>query len=97
MGVVFTLAARSDLAEAYEFIAQDSQDAATRALDRLVEVTNQLAAGDLQGSEVQLTDGRRVRRWSAPPYRVSYRRSTRRLAIVRVYHQSRRPIEQSAL
>ena len=84
------------LAEAYEYIAQDSREAATRVLERLVAIVEHLEVGELQGPEVRLSDGRRVRRWSVPPYRIYYQRTSRRLAIVRVYHQARRPIEQSA-
>lgn len=50
MSVVFTQAARTDLAEAYEFIAQDSREAASRVLDRLVAVIEQLAAGGTPGT-----------------------------------------------
>ena len=96
MSIVLTRAARTDLAEAYEYIARDNHAAATRVLDRLVAVVEQLAAGELQGPEVRLSDGRRVRRWSAPPYRIYYHHSPRRLVVVRIYHQSRRPIERSA-
>jgi plasmid stabilization system protein ParE len=94
MTIVVTRAARRDLIEAYDFIAAHSPDAAGRVLDRLFSVIRRIDAGELKGPEVRLEDGRRARRWSVPPFRIYYRRSTRRTVVVRVYHQARRPIER---
>jgi plasmid stabilization system protein ParE len=94
MNAVLTRIAQRDLAEIYDFVAAESPARAERLVARLVDVIRQVANGELKGPEVRLGDGRRVRRWSAPPYRIYYRRSPRRTVIVRIYHQARRPLEQ---
>jgi plasmid stabilization system protein ParE len=86
--------ARADLGDAYESIARDNRDAADRLLARLVEVIGLLATGAFTGREVVLRDGRRVRAWPVPPYRIYYRQQGDLFEVVRVYHQARRPIER---
>ena len=86
-------AARRDLDEIYEFIAADSATAAERVIRLLLSVIQKLADGEIKGPAVRLKDGREVRRWSVPPYRVYYRRTPRRKVMARVYHQARRSIE----
>jgi plasmid stabilization system protein ParE len=88
-----TRTALAELADIRRFIDQDNPTAAAAVLGRLDYVMQQLAAGEVQGPEVRMANGRVLRRWSVPPYRIYYRRSTRRNVIVRVYHQARRPIE----
>ncbi|MBI4169643.1 MAG: type II toxin-antitoxin system RelE/ParE family toxin [Acidobacteria bacterium] len=63
MTIVVSPRAREDLAQAYRRIAEDNPEAADRVLARLVEVIGMLASGAVEGREVQLTDGRRVRTW----------------------------------
>jgi hypothetical protein len=46
------------------------------------------------GREVLLRDGRWVKTWPVPPYRIYYRVSGQELQVIRVYHQARRPIER---
>lgn len=94
MQLVFARDARADLAEILHYIAQDSPRSAAVMLARIDGVIQRLAAGELHGPEVRLLDGRRLQTWSVSPYRISYRRTARRTVIVRVYHQSRRPIER---
>jgi len=93
MQLVLTRRALGDLAEIQRYIALDSPHAAAAVLDRLDGVIQQLLTGELQGPELRFANGRRARRWSVPPYRIYYRRSTDQTVIVRVYHQARRPIE----
>jgi toxin ParE1/3/4 len=93
MSIFLTRIAQHDLTEIHEFIAADNPSAARRIIEHLFAVIGQLDNGELKGPEVRLSDGRRVRRWSVPPYRIYYRRSTRRTVIVRVFHQARRPLE----
>jgi plasmid stabilization system protein ParE len=93
MNLVVTRAAQIDLKDIYEFIVKDNPDAAERVLSHLSDVIQQLADGALQGPDVRLKNGRRLKRWSAPPYRIYYRRTSRRTVVVRVYHQARRPLE----
>jgi plasmid stabilization system protein ParE len=59
--IVFSPEAKEDLRQAYEYIARDSLEAADRLLQRVTEVVGLLAAGDFEGREVRLLDGRRVR------------------------------------
>jgi toxin ParE1/3/4 len=92
--VVVAPEAQVDLAEAYNSIARDNSEAADRLLARVIEVVGLLAMQAFVGREVMLRDGRRVRTWPIPPYRIYYRERADAFEIVRVYHQSRRPIER---
>jgi plasmid stabilization system protein ParE len=92
--IVVSPKAQDDMREAYEYIARDSRESADRVLARIVEVIGMLASGGVAGREVVLRDGRHVQTWAVPPYRISYRRTTEVLQVVRVYHQARHPIEQ---
>ncbi len=94
MRIVVAPQARDDLKIAYDYIAQDSRDAADRFLARVVEVIGMLATEALEGREILLRDGRQVRSWPIPPYRIYYRKSKDVFEVVRIYHQARRPIER---
>lgn len=94
MTVVIAPQARVDLAEAYNSVAADDSEAADRLLARVIEVIGLLASKAFVGREVALRDGRRVRTWPIPPYRLYYRERADVFEVVRVYHQSRRPIER---
>lgn len=94
MTIVVAPKARDDLKEAYEYIQRDNPEAADRVLSRMVEVIGLLASGLVEGKEMVLRDGRRVRTWPVPPYRIYYRKRGEVFQIVRVYHQARRPIER---
>lgn len=93
MNPVVSPEALRDLTAIHDFIAQENPRAAQRVLDRLTEMFRRLAEGQVQGSEVRLTDGRRVRSWPLPPYRIYYQRTSSEMVIVRVYHQARQSIE----
>jgi plasmid stabilization system protein ParE len=93
MKVTISDQAERDLADAIEYLAAQDPSAAERTLDRLYAAFQYLAAGELQGPETRLADGQRVQSWPVPPYRVYYQRSPQETVIVRVHHQSRRPIE----
>jgi plasmid stabilization system protein ParE len=92
--IIVSPAAREDLKQAYQQIAHDKPEAADRMLARITEVIGMLAAGNVQGREVRLRDGRQVHAWPVPPYRIYYRKSADVFDVVRVYHQARRPIER---
>ncbi|MEK7702130.1 MAG: type II toxin-antitoxin system RelE/ParE family toxin [candidate division NC10 bacterium] len=94
MTIVVAPQARRDLNDAYDSIARDNPAAADLVLARLVEVFGLLATDTFVGPEIVLRDGRRVRSWPVPPYRIYYRRRGDLFEIVRVYHQGRRPIER---
>ena len=93
MTIVVSPQAQEDLKQAYQQIAQDNPEAADRVLARIVEVIGTLASGGVEGREVRLRDGRQVRTWPVPPYRIYYRKTADVFQVVRVYHQARRSIE----
>jgi plasmid stabilization system protein ParE len=93
MILVILAQAQRDLTEIYEFIARDSRPAARETLERITGIIRQLADGELKGPEIALRTGRRVRRWSVPPYWIYYRRTEQRTVVLRVYHQARWPLE----
>jgi len=94
MTIALSPQARQDLRQLYQQIAQDDPEAADRVLARTVEVIGMLASGGVEGREVHLADGRKVRTWPVPPYRIYYRKTAEVFQVVRVYHQARRSIER---
>lgn len=94
MTIVVSPQAGKDLREAYEYIHKDNPIAADRVLAHIVEVIGMLASESVIGREVRLRDGRWVKTWPVPPYRIYYRVSGQELQVIRVYHQARRPIER---
>ena len=94
MRIVVAPQAQADLGEAYNSVAGDNREAADRLLARVIEIIALLAAKAVLGREAVLRDGRRVRTWPVPPYRVYYRERDDVFEVVRVYHQARRPIER---
>lgn len=94
MMIVVAPQAGKDLREAYEYIRKDNSIAADRVLAHIVEVIGMLASEAVTGKEVLLRDGRWVKTWPVPPYRIYYRVSGQELQVIRVYHQARRPIER---
>jgi toxin ParE1/3/4 len=91
--IVTSPEAQADLREAYDYIARDNPEAADRLLERIAEIVEVLASGLVEGREVRLRSGRKVRAWAVPPYRIYYSIRGDDFEIVRIYHQARRPIE----
>ena len=54
------------------------------------------AIADIVGPVSQLRSGVQVRSWAVPPFRIYYQRHPAELLIVRVYHQTRRPLASSS-
>ena len=94
MTIVVAPQAREDLREAYDYICKDNPNAAARVLAHIVEVIGMLVSEAVTGRDVLLRDGRRVKTWPVPPYRIYYRVKGQELQVIRVYHQARRPIER---
>ena len=94
MTLVIVPDAIQDLDEIYDYIERDRPPAAEQVLNRLVTTFQRLADSELSGPAVRLIDGRRVQKWSVPPYRIYYQRTAAQTLILRVYHQVRRPIER---
>jgi len=90
--VVVAPEARDDLAAAVGYVAKDNPAAAARLLNRVHEVVDLLAEGGLDGPLSRLRSGVEVRSWPVPPLRIFYRREPNTLIVVRIYHQSRRPL-----
>jgi len=86
--------AQEDLREVHRYIARDNPAAARREIARIKEAIKTLADGGVDGREVFLESGERVRLWLVSSYRVYYRRLGKVLQVIRVYHQARRPIER---
>ena len=55
-------------------------------------VIDLLADGGLDGPLTKLRSGVEVRSWPVQPLRIFYRRQPDALHILRIYHQSRRPL-----
>jgi toxin ParE1/3/4 len=94
MTIVVAPQAREDLREAYDYIHKDNLNAAARVLAHIVEVIGMLVSEAVTGRDVLLRDGRQVKTWPVPPYRIYYRVRGQELQVIRVYHQARRPIER---
>jgi toxin ParE1/3/4 len=90
--IVITPRAFDDLAAMAGYIARDNPAAAARLVDRVFEVIDLLAEGGLDGPLSTLRSGVEVRSWPIPPLRIFYRREANELHVLRIYHQSRRPL-----
>jgi plasmid stabilization system protein ParE len=93
MRTVVAPRALDDLAATTSYIARDKPAAAARLVDRVFEVIDLLAEGGLDGPLSTLHSGLEVRSWPVPPLRIFYRREADALHVLRIYHQSRRPLE----
>jgi toxin ParE1/3/4 len=90
--IVITPRAFDDLAAMVGYVARDNPAAAARLVDRVFEVIDLLAEGGLDGPLSTLRSGVQVRSWPIPPLRIFYRRDADELHVLRIYHQSRRPL-----
>jgi plasmid stabilization system protein ParE len=92
LSIVFAPEAEADLRELLDYIAERNPQASVELEERVFEIIERLAAREMEGPEQRLRTGQIVRSWPVPPVRIYYQRTLDVLAIVRVYHQSRRPI-----
>lgn len=92
MRVIFAPEAEADLRELLDYVAARNPYAAVGLDERIFEIIERLAARELEGPEQRLRNGQIVKSWLVPPVRIYYQRTLDVLEIVRVYHQSRRPI-----
>ena len=81
-----------DLKSTVEYIRERNWDAATRLAERVLEAIDKIADGAFDGPETELRSGERVRSWPVPPLRAYYQRKQDALHVLRIYHQSRRPL-----
>jgi toxin ParE1/3/4 len=94
VSIVVSPQAQEDLREVRRYIARDNPAAARREIARIKEAIKTLADGGVDGREVCLESGERVRLWLVSSYRLYYRRLGKVLQVIRVYHQARHPIER---
>jgi plasmid stabilization system protein ParE len=94
LNILFAPQAIDDLTQHVQYLASRNPDAAVRLAQRALAVIDQLARGAYEGSELELRSGERVRSWPMYPLRIYYRRTPTTLAVLRIYHQARRPIAQ---
>src|SRR5437868_5284606 len=73
MKVTLAATACKDLRQAHEHIGRDNPLAAAREVTRILQALQDLADTHVDGREVVLDDGRRVRLWLVSSYRVYYR------------------------
>lgn len=88
----YSEAAVSDLEAALEHVRTFNSLAATQLAERVLSAVESLAAGEFEGPEQVLASGERVRSWPVRPLRLYYQRTNEALHVVRIYHQSRRPL-----
>lgn len=92
MNVNYTDEAITDIVEAISYLNQRNPIAAANLDAEIEQCIERLAAQEFEGPASRLRTGAVVRSWAVPPFRIYYQRHTDELLIVRVYHQTRRPI-----
>ena len=78
MKVILTPQALEDLQAAVEYLLDRNPEAASALVDRVFELAEQLAVGDLAGPVTTLSIGEEVRSWPMPPFRLYYERDVLR-------------------
>lgn len=92
MIVTYTEEAIADIVEAITYLNERNPTAAVNLDVDISRCIERLAAHDFEGPVSRLRSGALVRSWPVPPFRIYYQRHSEELLIVRVYHQTRRPI-----
>ena len=92
MKVTYTEEAIADIVEAISYLNERNPTAATNLDAEIARCIERLAAQEFEGPVSRLRSGAHVRSWAVPPFRIYYQRHAGELLIVRVYHQTRRPI-----
>ncbi|HTP24028.1 MAG TPA: type II toxin-antitoxin system RelE/ParE family toxin, partial [Anaeromyxobacteraceae bacterium] len=75
-----------------DFLAARRPTAATELLANVSSLVRRLADAEFEGPSVQLRSGEFVRSWPISPFRLYYQLEDDSLRVLRIYHQSRRPI-----
>ena len=92
MKVSYTEEAIADIVEALAYLNDRSPTAASNLDAEISQCVERLADHEFEGPISRLRSGAIVRSWPVPPFRIYYQRTADELLIVRVYHQTRRPI-----
>lgn len=92
MKATYTEEAIADIVEAITYLNERNPTAAANLDAEIAQCIERLAVQEFDGPVSQLRSGVQVRSWAVPPFRIYYQRHAGELLIVRVYHQTRRPI-----
>ena len=92
MTVTYAEEAIADIVEAITYLNERNPTTAVKLDAQIARCIERLAAEDFEGPVSRLRSGALVRSWPVPPFRIYYQRHPGELLIVRVYHQTRRPI-----
>lgn len=92
MKVNYTEEAIADIVEAITYLNDRNPTAAANLDAEISQCIDRLADQEFDGPASRLRSGAIVRSWPVPPFRIYYRRQPDELLIVRVYHQTRRPM-----
>ena len=92
MKVTYTEEAIADLVEAITYLNERNPSAAASLDAEIAQCIERLSAREFDGPVSRLRSGVVVRSWAVSPFRIYYQRHPDELLIVRVYHQTRRPI-----
>jgi plasmid stabilization system protein ParE len=88
----YTEEAIADIVEAITYLNERNPTAAANLDAAIVRCIDRLADKEFDGPVSRLRSGAVVRSWAVPPFRIHYQRHPDELLIVRMYHQTRRPI-----
>ena len=92
MKVPYTEEAVADIVQAITYLNERNPIAAAKLDEDIERCIKRLADRDFEAPVSRFRSGAVVRSWALPPFRIYYQRLTDELLIVRVYHQTRRPI-----
>jgi plasmid stabilization system protein ParE len=92
LNVTYTEEAVADIVQAITYLNERSPTAAANLDAKIAHCIERLADWEFEGPISRLRSGGVVRSWAVRPFRIYYQRHPDELVIVRVYHQSRRPI-----
>jgi plasmid stabilization system protein ParE len=90
--VIYTEEAIADIVQAISYLNERNPTAAANLDAEIGRCVDRLAAQEFDGPISRLRSGAVVRSWAVPPFRIYYQRHPSELLVLRVYHQSRRPI-----
>lgn len=82
----------ADIVEAINYLNERNPTAAANLDAEIAQCIERLLTEEFDGPVSRLRSGAIVRSWAVPPFRIYYQRHSDDLLIVRVYHQTRRPI-----
>ena len=92
MKVSYTEEAIADIIEAISYLNERNPIAAASLDAEIERCIGRLADREFDGPISRLRSGAAVRSWAVPPFRIYYQRQPDELLVVRIYHQTRRPI-----